>query len=1264
MERLFKETSYTGTPVSPADETPVVNITREEVTSPGNRRIGDDVSGPNPCGRPDADGVPPKASDAHLSEKRSSTKRRMRRKRRAEQEKMRKKGKKRRKHPAPTIRLGTWNVRTMTPGFEEEVTDVRDVRKTAVIDKELARLQIDIAALQETRLADSGTQREENYTFYWKGKGQDEVRMHGVGFAVSNKLLSMIEEPTGGSERLLSLKLQTAEGPIHLICVYAPTNCKDAETKDCFYDQLNQTISEIGKEQIVLLGDFNARVGADHETWSDSLGRYGIGKANDNGQRLLELCTLHKMKITNTMFNTSPRLRTSWRHPRSKLWHQLDLVITKEETTKCVRLTRTYHSADCDTDHSLVACTIQLRPKKIHRAKPPGNPRINVGKTGNKTLVEEFSRKLREALPTISEGSAEEKWSTLQSAIYNVAKASFGTGKNKSQDWFEANTEVLAPILKKKRNALLRDKTHPTKSSKQLLKTTRSQARMLARRCANNYWLDLSQEIQSAAETGNIRSMYEGIKKATGPASKKTAPLKDLNGNVILDKNKQMERWVEHYGELYSRETKVTDAALEAVETLPAMLELDELPTMDELLAAIKSMPIRKAPGKDGIPPELIKIAVGPLADHLLDLFEQCWIEGKVPQDMKDSVIVTIYKNKGDRSDCNNHRGISLMSIVGKCFARVVLMRLQKIAERVYPESQCGFRPMRSTTDMIFSVRQLQEMCREQHQPLYMAFIDLTKAFDLVSRDGLFKLLPKIGCPPSLLSMIRSFHEGMQGIVQYDGSYSESFDILSGVKQGCVMAPTLFGIFFALMLKNAFGNATEGIHLHTRTDGKLFNLSRLNSQTKTQEKLIREMLYADDAAVVAHSQDELQALMDRFATACTAFGLTISIKKTEVMGQNVESQPEVYIDNQKLVATDNFTYLGSTISSTLGLDREIDRRIGRACGTFAKLRKRVWENKKLTIKTKVAVYRACVLSTLLYGSETWATYATQEKRLNSFHLRHLRLILEIKWQDKVTNNEVLERAGIDSLYSLLKQRRLRWLGHVRRMEDGRLPKDLLYGKLAKGKRSQGRPLQCYRNVCKRDLRDCNIDATDWEEKAEDRDGWKLVMKEGLTAFEGRLREEAEERRQKRKERDTHCTSLPTQGSDFVCNLCGRECHSRIGLYSHRRRCTVVPSSDLTDPDVPLSTHSCPYCRTLFLSQTGLYSHLRTHHQHSVDWSCNGDDHSTVAPETSSDLTDPVVPLSTYSCPYCRILFSSQAGLYSHLRTHHQHYVDWSSSGDL
>ena len=119
-----------------------------------------------------------------------------------------------------------------------------------------------------------------------------------------------------------------------------------------------------------------------------------------------------------------------------------------------------------------------------------------------------------------------------------------------------------------------------------------------------------------------------------------------------------------------------------------------------------------------------------------------------MPQDMRNAKIITLYKNKGDRSDCNNYRGISLLSIIGTVFTRVVLIRLQVLAERIYPESLCGFRSKRSTGDMIFSIRQLQEKCREQQETLYIAFIDLTKAFDLVSRQGLFQLLKKIGCPP------------------------------------------------------------------------------------------------------------------------------------------------------------------------------------------------------------------------------------------------------------------------------------------------------------------------------------------------------------------------------------------------------------------------------------------------------------------------------------------------------------------------------------
>ena len=114
---------------------------------------------------------------------------------------------------------------------------------------------------------------------------------------------------------------------------------------------------------------------------------------------------------------------------------------------------------------------------------------------------------------------------------------------------------------------------------------------------------------------------------------------------------------------------------------------------------------------------------------------------------------------------------------------------------------------------------------------------------------------------------------------------------------------------------------------------------------------------------------------------------------------------------------------------------------------MAHLAKSVWENTMLTIKTKTQVYQACVLSTLLYGSESWTLNTWQELRLNTFHLRCVRRILGISWQDHIPNTEVLARAGTLSMYALLSKRRLRWLGHVTRMHDGRLPKVILYGEL-------------------------------------------------------------------------------------------------------------------------------------------------------------------------------------------------------------------------
>ena len=151
----------------------------------------------------------------------------------------------------------------------------------------------------------------------------------------------------------------------------------------------------------------------------------------------------------------------------------------------------------------------------------------------------------------------------------------------------------------------------------------------------------------------------------------------------------------------------------------------------------------------------------------------------------------------------------------------------------------------------------------------------------------------------------------MKGTVVFDGSTSATFNIRSGVKQSCILAPALFGIFFAVMLKHAFGSAAEGIYLRTRTDGKLFSLSRLRAKTKVQLRCLRDFLLADDAAVTAHSAKGLQQLMARFSDAC-ACGLTISLKKTQVMEQDTDSPPVISISDHELDVIHVFVYLGST----------------------------------------------------------------------------------------------------------------------------------------------------------------------------------------------------------------------------------------------------------------------------------------------------------------------------------------------------------------
>ena len=252
---------------------------------------------------------------------------------------------------------------------------------------------------------------------------------------------------------------------------------------------------------------------------------------------------------------------------------------------------------------------------------------------------------------------------------------------------------------------------------------------------------------------------------------------------------------------------------------------LDEKPTIDEMVSVIKGLKDGKAPGGHGIPAEVWKYGGANLSNRLHRWIIQVWEEGHVPQAWKDANIVTNYK-KGDRTECGNYQGISLLSAAGMIFDRILLNRLTScITPELVPDTQCGFRLNRSTVDMIFCLRQLQEKSIEQDRPLYIVCVDFTKAFDSVGRTGLWHLLRKYGCPEKFTTMIESLHTGMMVNVRNRGKVSDTFAITNGVKQGCVQALTLFFIFLSAMLEEAFRDMGDGIYIQSRQNADQLHTS-------------------------------------------------------------------------------------------------------------------------------------------------------------------------------------------------------------------------------------------------------------------------------------------------------------------------------------------------------------------------------------------------------------------------------------------------------
>ena len=514
----------------------------------------------------------------------------------------------------------------------------------------------------------------------------------------------------------------------------------------------------------------------------------------------------------------------------------------------------------------------------------------------------------------------------------------------------------------------------------------------------------------------------------------------------------------------------------------------------------------------------MLKYGGKAMTKWLHDIITGVWQHERTPEDWRHAVMVTIFK-KGDMQDCDNYRGLSLLSVPGKVYAMLLLKKVAAIMDSTVLEGQSGFRPGRSTSDHLFSLNQLFSNAIEFRRPLHACFIDLRKAYDTVNREALWHVLRKTGISDKLLRLLRELHTDNTAAVKAYNRLSKSFVTNNGVRQGCVIAPTLFNIFLDHVIRHALSECSEGVTIRYTIGEEVVSL-RLTEEISIEE-LIQILMYADDMTVLCDTPQGLEMLVQRIDDISQRWLLNISQKKTKTMTIDFNGDhrwPKITLRGKRIHNVEFYKYLGRTFSEDHSLDREISNRLDKATRAFHNLKGPLFCHKEISTKSKMRVFNSVVIPTLLYGTETWAILDSQVHRLERFQNRCLRVILNIFYatHGQVSNKKVRKRArNQPSVEQQIRTRRLRWFGHVYRMDPSRLPNQMLTARPPDARRPQGKRYFTWRELLRSDLEQLHITNT-WQNRASIRTEWRKITntepQESESIWQGRLRQRCRVRR--------------------------------------------------------------------------------------------------------------------------------------------------------
>ena len=875
---------------------------------------------------------------------------------------------------------------------------------------------------------------EEGHKVYFSGK--EDKHEHGVGFLVHKETVKSVMGCEPINSRLIKIRLKAKPFNISIIQAYAPTTDHSEDEIEGFYDQLQEVIDKVHKKDIVIVqGDWNAKIGKDvSQNWKDTCGTSCNDNTNERGLRLLEFANSNNFIAANTIGDHKKSRRMTWHSPGGLYHNQIDYIFVQTRFKSSVRVskTRTFPGADIGSDHDLVMMNFQLHLKNIDKPKHT-RLKFDLSKLKDPSVAEAFQASIGgrfaalSVIDTDDQSSVESIVENFNTAVNEAAKETLGKHRPIKKPW--VTPEILD--LCDKRRELKQKKNE--ESGKIKYKTVDKQINYEMKKAKDNWIEKQCSEIEENLKRNNSKMAYSIVKDLTTPKQGRCSAIQNKAGKCLTEEQEILERWTEYCSDLYNYKTNGNPEVL----NVPPASNVDKYPILrDEVEQAVKSLKHGKSAGVDNIPSELVNSGGEAMIDALTVICNKIWETGEWPTSWTQSLIITLPK-KGNLQQCQNYRTISLISHPSKVMLKILLNRLKPESEEIIAEEQAGFRAGRSTIEQIFNLRLVCEKYQQHQQDLYHIFIDFKKAFDRVWHEALWATMNHFNINSNLTHAIQNLYNNATSAVFSNGNVGQWFRTTVGVRQGCLLSPTLFNIFLERIMTEALDGHDCSVNIGGRT------LSNLR--------------FADDIDGLAGNEQELANLADRLDKASTKFGMEISAEKTKVMTNKSEDiQADIEISGQKLESVKKFKYLGAIISDE-GSKVEVLARIAQTTAALGKL-KPIWKDKKISTSSKVKLMRSLVLAIFLYACETWTLTAELEKRIEALETRCFRRVLGISYKDHITNVEVKRQikqaiGEYVDLLSIVKKRKLRWYGHVTRSNG--LAKTILQGTV-QGTRKRGR----------------------------------------------------------------------------------------------------------------------------------------------------------------------------------------------------------------